>query len=230
MLHFFRKKKNQKTLKSYFDLFESKLDSFRFEMGSVEESIKKLRANENNWIATAAWKREGSCQNLDTKDKAVLHCQREIIENSIESRHHRAPEPRESSEGVDFCRKLFSLLEKLLEQEFDLPLEILKALECYTNPCHKVLFQRLHFTIGFFTFLTVEQIEFGLLRKNHVFRKKPQPTHLLIATATMQLLKCFPLNRHVIILYASFLCIITGKTCNNARSYLVTWLTKNWEW
>jgi len=43
MLYFFRKK----ALNSHFDLFESKLDSFHFETGSVEESIKKLGAKEN---------------------------------------------------------------------------------------------------------------------------------------------------------------------------------------
>lgn len=123
-------------------------------MGSVEGSIKTLGAKENIWIATAAWKREGSCQNLDIKDNTVLHCQREIIENSIESCHHRTPELRESSEGVDFCSKLFSLLEKLLEQKFDLPLEILKALEYDTNLLHKLIFQRLPFSAVFFTFLS----------------------------------------------------------------------------
>lgn len=153
MLYFFRKKK-KKALKSHFDSFESKLDSFHFEIGSVEESVKKLGAKENIWIATAAWKCEGSCQNLDIKDNAVLHCQREIIENSIESCHHRTPELRESSEGVDFCSKLFSLSEKLLEQKFDLPLEILKALEYHTNPLHKLIFQRIPFSIVFFTFLS----------------------------------------------------------------------------
>lgn len=84
----------------------------------------------------------------------MLHCQREIIENSIESCHHRAPEPRESSEEVDFCSKLFSLLEKLLEQKFDLPLEILKALEYHTNPLHKLIFQRLPFSIVSSAFLS----------------------------------------------------------------------------
>lgn len=84
----------------------------------------------------------------------MLHCQREIIENSIESCHHRTPELRESSEGVDFCSKLFSLLEKLLEQKFDLPLEILKALEYHTNLLHKLIFQRLPFSVVFFTFLS----------------------------------------------------------------------------
>jgi len=84
----------------------------------------------------------------------VLHCQREIIENSMESCHHRTPELRRSSEGADFCSKLFSLLEKLLEQKFDLPLEILKALEYHTNPLHKWIFQRLPFSVVFFTFLS----------------------------------------------------------------------------
>lgn len=83
----------------------------------------------------------------------MLHCQKEIIENSIESCHRRTPELRESSEGVDFCSKLFSLLEKLLEQKFDLPLEILKALEYHTNLLHKLIFQRLPFSVVVFIFL-----------------------------------------------------------------------------
>lgn len=38
----------KKALKSHFDVFESKLDSFHFEMGSVEESIKKLGAKKTS--------------------------------------------------------------------------------------------------------------------------------------------------------------------------------------
>lgn len=146
-----KKRGKKKAMKSHLGTFESKLNSFHFEMGPVEESIKKLGAEENIWIATTAGRHEGSCQNLNVKDNAVLHCQKEIIENSIESCHRRTPELRESSEGVDFfCSKLFSLLEKLLEQKFDLPLEILKALEYHTNLLHKLIFQRLSFSVVFF--------------------------------------------------------------------------------
>lgn len=55
----------------------------------------------------------------------------------------------------------------------------------------------------------------------HLGKKKKPHIFFDTSTATMSLLKCFPLNKSAIILYAAFLFILMRKNYNNARSYLV---------
>lgn len=55
----------------------------------------------------------------------------------------------------------------------------------------------------------------------HLGKKKKPHIFFDNSTATMSLLKCFPLNKSAIILYAAFLFILMRKNYNNARSYLV---------